>query len=351
MNIQQVCRETGLGKKAVYFYINEGIITPERDEKNGYFIFTDEHLQKLKAVRILRELDVPVMHIKKLLTNPSLTPYYLHHHLDTQKKQLKKQLENTQRLQGLIDELPPNVDYNVLGQLIDKACVIKIDSEWERLSLSLPEREAGLVAILIWRFFMQVSATEYRTYLWNKIIAETDRQMSDSLLYLRWYLRLVQPQDIEAEAAQAHQKAQRIANMSSEDTETVVQEILECCRRLAQDENLQEYWKVEYEKIILPLIEFTSGQIGKLIGEYNPSYIPYSNNMHECCMKARDLLLNGVERPLYDELQLKLNGKMEIENKNGTLLGFLYTFENSLYTKLELKLLRQLLNDVNRMSE
>ena len=47
MNIQQVCRETGLGKKAVYFYINEGIISPERDEKNGYFIFTDEQLQSI----------------------------------------------------------------------------------------------------------------------------------------------------------------------------------------------------------------------------------------------------------------------------------------------------------------
>lgn len=342
MNMKEIIKSTGMTKKSVYFYIEEGIITPEKSPDNGYYIFSEMDKKLLTAVRVLRQLGVSVQEIHQILEHPSLTPSYLYHRLDEQKKQLKNLLESTQRLNGIVSRIVPRVELDYLLDFLPQAGQLEIEDEWSRLSLSRLDREARLTSMLVWRFFLEVPPTEYRIYLWGKIIEDTDRQIRGNLVYLRWYLRLLDPVVIEEDSAKTYERTNAVALASSHELEPYVQEMVEACRQLAEKPLLQEYWKLEYERIILPLLTFTSGPTQHLIGEYNPKYSTYAENMHRCCQAAREILLHGEENALYLRLMEKLEGKFDLQMFDGALLGFLHVFEGSLYTRLDLKGLRLL---------
>ena len=55
MLINEVCRECSLTKKAIEYYIEQGIVAPAIQE-NGYRSFSDEDIAVLKKVSVLRTL-------------------------------------------------------------------------------------------------------------------------------------------------------------------------------------------------------------------------------------------------------------------------------------------------------
>lgn len=69
MRINEVMKETGLTKKAIYYYENEGLIKPQKDPDNNYRNYTEEEVRKLIVVNILRRLDVPIKAISDIVKN------------------------------------------------------------------------------------------------------------------------------------------------------------------------------------------------------------------------------------------------------------------------------------------
>ncbi len=69
MRINEVMKETGLTKKAIYYYENEGLIKPQKDPDNNYRNYTEEEVRKLIVVNILRRLDVPIKAIGDIVKN------------------------------------------------------------------------------------------------------------------------------------------------------------------------------------------------------------------------------------------------------------------------------------------
>ena len=53
MRINEVMKETGLTKKAIYYYENEGLIKPQKDPENNYRNYTEEEVRKLIIINIL----------------------------------------------------------------------------------------------------------------------------------------------------------------------------------------------------------------------------------------------------------------------------------------------------------
>ena len=68
MLINEVCKECSLTKKAVEYYIEQGLISPQIQE-NGYRCFTDEDADLLKKISILRNLGLSVADIRNILAN------------------------------------------------------------------------------------------------------------------------------------------------------------------------------------------------------------------------------------------------------------------------------------------
>ena len=69
MKINKVMKETGLTKKAIYYYENEGLISPAKEPGNNYRIYTEEDVRTLIAINILRKLDVPIKAIGDIIKN------------------------------------------------------------------------------------------------------------------------------------------------------------------------------------------------------------------------------------------------------------------------------------------
>lgn len=69
MKINEVMKETGLTKKAIYYYENEGLIKPQKDPENNYRNYSGEEVRKLIVINILRRLDVPIKAIGDIVRN------------------------------------------------------------------------------------------------------------------------------------------------------------------------------------------------------------------------------------------------------------------------------------------
>ena len=66
MLINEVCKQSGLTKKAVAYYVEQGLIYPASAE-NGYRIFSKDDAARLSKVAMLRELGLSVTEIKTML--------------------------------------------------------------------------------------------------------------------------------------------------------------------------------------------------------------------------------------------------------------------------------------------
>ena len=71
MLIQEVENIVGLSKKSIRYYEDEGLLNVKRND-NKYREYTEDDLQKLKIIKFLRELDVPIRELK-LLNDGKLT--------------------------------------------------------------------------------------------------------------------------------------------------------------------------------------------------------------------------------------------------------------------------------------
>ena len=65
MRIKEVEARTGLTAKAIRLYESKGLLKPARETENDYRDYTEEDVARLKAIAILRKLDVPVKTIKE----------------------------------------------------------------------------------------------------------------------------------------------------------------------------------------------------------------------------------------------------------------------------------------------
>lgn len=67
MRINEVCQTCSLTKKAVEYYIKQGLVTPIQQE-NGYRDFPDSEVARLKKISVLRNLGVPISDIREILS-------------------------------------------------------------------------------------------------------------------------------------------------------------------------------------------------------------------------------------------------------------------------------------------
>ncbi|MEG0540991.1 MAG: MerR family transcriptional regulator [Angelakisella sp.] len=67
MNIKQVEQRTGITSKNIRFYEGAGLLHPQRNEQNSYREYTDEDVRRVKIIKMLRKLDMPLEKIREVL--------------------------------------------------------------------------------------------------------------------------------------------------------------------------------------------------------------------------------------------------------------------------------------------
>lgn len=70
MKIKEVCERTGLTRRAVRFYEEKGLVSPDIDAGNEYRDYSEADVRRLQLVARLRELRFSVDRIRRVLERP-----------------------------------------------------------------------------------------------------------------------------------------------------------------------------------------------------------------------------------------------------------------------------------------
>lgn len=101
MRINEVEQLVGVTKGNIRFYEKEGLITPRRNQGNGYRDYNEADVEWLKKIRLLRMLDVPIEEILRLKSGELTLEDAMGRHLI----QLERKQSNLAVMQGLCAKL------------------------------------------------------------------------------------------------------------------------------------------------------------------------------------------------------------------------------------------------------
>jgi len=109
MRIKEVESLVGITKKNIRFYEKEGLLNPGRDSENSYREYSDSDIERLKQIKFLRKLDMPISEIKSVLEGrTSLTTAVQRHSIaiDEQRKNLLRAYEMCRQIEEERCQLP-----------------------------------------------------------------------------------------------------------------------------------------------------------------------------------------------------------------------------------------------------
>lgn len=135
MFINEVCRTCALTKKAVAYYIAQGLVAPSVQE-NGYRDFSDEDVERLKKISVLRGLGISTAEIQSTLVEKDSKEAFIKGALKEISDRKRIEIDIMQERQQLLQELAKTQDWacvqGKLQQLQNKQSVL------ERLKNAFP---------------------------------------------------------------------------------------------------------------------------------------------------------------------------------------------------------------------
>ena len=117
MLINEIAKKCNTTKKAVQYYVEQGLIVPNVLE-NGYKDFSEQDTKLLKQIVLYRKLGLSISEIKRVLENHNELTYILHQRTlelerEKVKQELLKRLETGEKLENLELEIN-NISSNTI---------------------------------------------------------------------------------------------------------------------------------------------------------------------------------------------------------------------------------------------
>lgn len=126
MRINEVEQQVDITKKNIRFYEKEGLLKPERSLENGYRDYSENDVEVLKRIKLLRKLFVPLEEIRRIQSGGMTMEGVLKRHVIA----LEEQSSNLLKVQA------------VCGQLIEKKeQYAQLDTDAWLLELEKMEKE------------------------------------------------------------------------------------------------------------------------------------------------------------------------------------------------------------------
>ena len=179
MLINEVCKKSSLTKKAVEYYMEQGLISPSIQE-NGYRNFSDEDVDRLKKISVLRSLGLSVADTQGVLSSQGATV------LKEISGRKILQIKVLQEKQKLIQELAANHDWEQIHaklQLLEQK-----QSILERLMNVFPGHYGRFICLHFAAYLNEPILTDEQQEAFNTIIAFLDNVNFDIPADMQMYL-------------------------------------------------------------------------------------------------------------------------------------------------------------------
>lgn len=102
LTIGELAKLFDINTTKIRFYERKGLLSPESISENGYRLYSIKNLEKLEVILLLREMDVDLEHIKKLLKGYTKDDYK--DLLKNLRDETKKQINSLRIKLNLLDE-------------------------------------------------------------------------------------------------------------------------------------------------------------------------------------------------------------------------------------------------------
>ena len=162
MTMHEVCARLGLTKKAVRYYVGEGLIAPRRLE-NGYADFSEADCETLERVALLRRLDLSIGEIRVMLAGGSA---------EAALNRLGKQIAREQAALRLLSGFSETRDYASLKRALTAEEQKRTIAE--RLESAFPGGFGRVVALMFAPYLTQPAETADQQSALGEIIAFLD---------------------------------------------------------------------------------------------------------------------------------------------------------------------------------
>ena len=81
MKINEVEQQVGVSKKNIRFYEQQGLLHPKRNSENGYREYDETDVLRLKKIKLLRKLSLPIDEIRRIQSGELILADALHRQL------------------------------------------------------------------------------------------------------------------------------------------------------------------------------------------------------------------------------------------------------------------------------
>lgn len=117
MLINEIAKSCNITKKAVQYYVEQGLIAPKILE-NGYKDFSEQDMELLKQIVLYRKLGLSISEIKLVFENQNEITCILHQRTlelerEKAKQELLKRIENGEKVENLEQEIN-NINSNTM---------------------------------------------------------------------------------------------------------------------------------------------------------------------------------------------------------------------------------------------
>lgn len=68
--VKDVSDITGISIRTLRYYDEIGLLKPTKLTESGYRLYNNKALEQLQEIMFFRELEIPLMDIKKIMENP-----------------------------------------------------------------------------------------------------------------------------------------------------------------------------------------------------------------------------------------------------------------------------------------
>lgn len=176
MKINEVMKITGLTKKAIYYYENEGLITPMKNKENDYRIYTEDNVEILKKITVLRKLDVSVKDIGIIINDSLKLNEVMVKQLQTIEERIKYLNKSKNIIKSLIEDYnngntiirTDNLDkLNVYLDMDAKTCSGYMKRELKRI---FPCNYGKAMSIFYGAYLDEPIDTEEKEHAWHNLV-------------------------------------------------------------------------------------------------------------------------------------------------------------------------------------
>jgi DNA-binding transcriptional MerR regulator len=107
VKVGEVARRTGISIRTLHYYDEIGLVSPSQHSDAGHRIYTDQDVQRLQQILVLRSLGFSLEKIREFLTLPSGSPLLdvIEHHMVRMHKEIEDRRRVVTSLETIADRL------------------------------------------------------------------------------------------------------------------------------------------------------------------------------------------------------------------------------------------------------